>query len=130
MRDVLLDTALRTAAETPASILEFFTDTGNPAACGLTIAVGEGRAVVVLTELPWNPGPSITVSALRIATVVLARHPEIKEDRVTWIEHRAQWDSIVGAPSPRHRLPMLPSGHHTYCRMWGLPDGPVQWAAL
>lgn len=60
---------------------------GLPAACALErIDVPDGRVVVIATELPDNPGVSITNFAEELATIACLRFG-IETERLVWIEH-------------------------------------------
>jgi hypothetical protein len=74
---------------------------GRPAHCRIRIFYDPDRPVVVIaTELPSNPGTSITNRAEVIASEVCRRY-SIDPDTLTWIEHylgdpRERVDSAAG----------------------------------
>ena len=60
---------------------------GRSARCGLErIDLADGRVVIIGTELPDNPGISVTNWAEELATQVCAKFT-IDPDRLVWIEH-------------------------------------------
>jgi len=60
---------------------------GNPAVCGLEIQpLADGRTLVICTELPENPGTSVTNFAEQLATLVVQQF-DIAPDKLVWIEH-------------------------------------------
>jgi hypothetical protein len=59
----------------------------GPARCDCTIFEDETASVVVLTELPDNPGRSVTNAIEEIANLVREKHPDVTRKRVTWVEH-------------------------------------------
>jgi hypothetical protein len=69
-----------------ATTYEFTAATGIKAVCGLRLVRDEERVVVVLTELPDNPGMSVTNACEEIATQV-RRAFGLDPDQIRWIEH-------------------------------------------
>jgi len=63
----------------------FFAPTGR-AKCRVRIFPNEGEPVVVVTELPDNPGMSVTNAIELIATGLTNIHG-FPPDRTTWVEH-------------------------------------------
>lgn len=60
---------------------------GRPAACGIErIDLPDGRVVIITTELPENPGVSITDFAKQLAGIVCQRF-SIDPKKLVWIEH-------------------------------------------
>jgi hypothetical protein len=60
---------------------------GCPSACGLDIQrLAGSRTLVVCTELPNNPGTSVTNFAEQLATLVCQRFAIAPQD-LLWIEH-------------------------------------------
>jgi hypothetical protein len=59
---------------------------GVEARCQVQIYRQPGRAVVVVTELPDNPGVSVTNAAEYIATCILHDHA-LDPDTTIWVEH-------------------------------------------
>jgi hypothetical protein len=76
---------------------------GCPSVCGLDIQpLANDRTVVICTELPDNPGTSVTNFAEDLATLVCRRF-RIASDKLVWIEHyppsashgpKADWDRV------------------------------------
>jgi len=59
---------------------------------GLTVTAHDEYALVVQTELPDNPGTSVTNMAEDLATLVLNNHPALQgynHDQVYFVEHYA-----------------------------------------
>ena len=69
-----------------ATHYEFTAATGATATCGLHIVREGTQLVVVLTELPDNPGMSVTNAAEEIASQV-RREFGLDPDQTRWIEH-------------------------------------------
>ena len=60
----------------------------HPSKCGVSIIGGDDGKTVVLTELPDNPGTSVTNFAEGIATAV--KHellPDFPFYKIKWVEH-------------------------------------------
>jgi len=71
--------------------------------CGLRItALADGRVAVICTELPDNPGTSVTNYAEQLATLVCAERG-IAPEKLVWIEHyqahkhhrKPDWDLVT-----------------------------------
>lgn len=71
--------------------------------CGLRITpLRDGRVAVICTELPENPGTSVTNFAEGLAAMVCAEFG-INPAKLVWIEHyaaqapnlKAQWDRVT-----------------------------------
>jgi len=73
---------------------EFTAATGVKASCGLRIVRDGEQTVVVLTELPDNPGMSVTNAAEEIATQV-RREFGLDPDQTRWIEHYPKWQHHI-----------------------------------
>jgi hypothetical protein len=66
---------------------------GHPARCGVTVYRGEGGGrIVMFTELPDNPGTSVTNQIEFIAASWANLHA-LNPLRVTWIEHYPETSS-------------------------------------
>lgn len=60
---------------------------GNPAECGIErIALQDGRVVIVATELPDNPGTSVT-NAVEILVLAVCQTFRIEAQNLVWVEH-------------------------------------------
>ena len=59
---------------------------GAPSVCGLEIRALEVGTLVVVTELPDNPGTSVTNMAENLATDV-CRANNISPHKLIWVEH-------------------------------------------
>ena len=55
--------------------------------CDLEIIRGETTTLVICSELPDNPGTSVTNAAELIATQLCHEDPTIDPEGLTWIEH-------------------------------------------
>jgi hypothetical protein len=66
--------------------------------CWLRIYTTQGRSIVFATEMPDNPGTSITNAAERLATEV-TRTFRLALDTLTWIEHYPKRQANHGHPS-------------------------------
>ena len=83
------------------TVLEYAGYRGFPSRCGLRIEpLRDGRVLVICTELPDNPGTSVTNFCEEIAMLVCRRY-EIDPRRLAWVEHypaggthgpKADWD--------------------------------------
>lgn len=58
----------------------------TPARCGLRLLQSDAGALVILTELPDNPGMSVTNASEEIASLVATRY-DLDPASTTWIEH-------------------------------------------
>ncbi len=64
--------------------------------CGVQIIQRDGAATVILTELPDNPGTSVTNAIEDIATLIYKeRLADLAADAITWIEHYPQRGKIA-----------------------------------
>jgi hypothetical protein len=72
-----------------------------PSYCWLRIYTAPGQSVVLATEMPDNPGTSITNAAERLAMEV-TRTFGLALDTLTWIEHYPEREG-------RNRHPPLPA---------------------
>lgn len=71
----------------PQMIFPFIAENGRRSRCGIDVhPLDDGRVVVICTELPDNPGMSITNAVEQIATAVV-RGQRIIPERLVWIEH-------------------------------------------
>jgi hypothetical protein len=60
---------------------------GIQARCGVQVFETRQRDVLVLTELPDNPGMSVTNYSEGLVTELLARHERLNPQRLAVIEH-------------------------------------------
>lgn len=74
-----------------------------PTVCGLRVYRNDQWDVVILSELPDNPGRSVTNAIEVLATIMLARL-RVPWRKVVWIEH------YVGDPDAGPNLVELPDG--------------------
>ena len=73
---------------------------GCQSVCDLELIVApDGAAFVLCTEIPDNPGTSVTNMATQLATKVCGENRAINPTRLTWIEHY---------PKRGHRLSRKP----------------------
>lgn len=64
--------------------------------CGVEIMRRGRAATVILTELPDNPGTSVTNAIENIATLIYKeRLSDMAADAITWIEHYPQREKIA-----------------------------------
>ncbi len=65
--------------------------------CGIRILVKDNNAVVVLTELPDNPGMSITNCYGHIATIIKKQYlKEFDHKQIMWLEHYLDREEYYG----------------------------------
>ncbi len=107
--------------------MDTFTFHGNwncAAKCGLDIKRLENKtAIVMLTELPDNPGTSVTNAYERVATIIRQTWlPDIAPEDIVWVEHypaqgehAESFDLVVMEWSGGYKTP-------NWCR---LPEKPL-----
>lgn len=71
-----------------------------PAKCGIEVYRGRDSALVIVTELPDNPGMSICNAFEELILQVSSAY-ELDPSRLLWIEHWEAWKSSEGAPYDR-----------------------------
>ena len=88
---MLTDTITRNNVDT---VHHYHAWTGNDARCRLRLFWRKATAVAIVTELPDNPGMSVTNYAENLATEIAQRYG-IEPGRLVWIEHYPQRDPAV-----------------------------------
>lgn len=69
-------------------IFEYLARNGVKSICGVNSAVHSDTVVVVITDLPHNPGMSVTNAIEDIASMVKARYlADLPAEMIRWIEH-------------------------------------------
>ncbi len=71
-----------------------------PAKCGIEVTLGKKSAVVVVTELPDNPGMSIC-NGFEDLFLQVCEFYKLNPASVLWIEHWEAWKHEEGAPYDR-----------------------------
>lgn len=80
---------------------------GTEAKCGLAIEKHKNEFRVTLTELPDNPGTSVTNMVEHLATMVKQQFlHEIPNETITWIEHYPK-NERLGHPESFDKVEML-----------------------
>jgi hypothetical protein len=72
----------------------------SPAKCGIEVYRGRDSALVIVTELPDNPGMSICNAFEELILQVSQAH-ELDPSRLLWIEHWEAWKRTQDAPYDR-----------------------------
>lgn len=76
---------------------------GSPSVCRIRVYRGSGDATLVIaSELPDNPGTSITNVAEMLATEMEWRHCPDPGDRMIWIEHYPVREALRGMRADEH----------------------------
>jgi hypothetical protein len=70
------------------------------AECGLEIHRGKNSTIVIITELPDNPGMSIC-NAFEDLFLQVVEAYNLDPERIMWIEHWEIWKVSEGAPYDR-----------------------------
>jgi len=98
--------------------------------CGLKIVRENDRVTVILTELPDNPGTSVTNCVEEIATQVYHRFLKgTPIDKIRWIEHyppRGEWEETFDEVSFDWDGETF--SHPRWRRK--TPEGEVQWESI
>lgn len=105
---------------------------GCDSSCGITAGrTTDGRIVVIATELPDNPGTSITNMAEHLATAI-CQNLGIDPHRLVWIEHYparpgrdATWDLVTFKLQPEGFL-----RRWRLCRPQWRPMRDLDWLEL